>query len=186
MFAMKDYPSDVMPLYAQGHSLSQWLIESRGRKAFLDFLADGMQDENWRRAVREHYGFDGLNSMQTAWLDWVKQGRPQLTPETSPIGQLVASTRNTSDAARPGTAAILRTQSPDDITPIGAGSVMTASAASSESAVVVASASGSVYAAMADKAETKRNDPLRSAEAKPNAPGASVYDASLGTPVLRR
>ena len=53
---MKDYPSDVMPLYAQGHSLAQWLIESRGRKAFLEFLADGMQDENWRagrsRALR--------------------------------------------------------------------------------------------------------------------------------------
>ena len=56
MFTMKDYPSDVMPLYAQGHSLAQWLIESRGRKAFLEFLADGMQDENWRtgrsRALR--------------------------------------------------------------------------------------------------------------------------------------
>ena len=25
--------------------------------------------------------------MQTAWNDWVKQGRPHLTPETSPIGQ---------------------------------------------------------------------------------------------------
>ncbi len=93
MFAMKEYPSDVMPLYAQGHSLSQWLIESRGRKAFLEFLSDGMQDENWPRAVHEHYGFDGLNTMQTAWIDWVKQGRPQLTPETSPIGQLVANTR---------------------------------------------------------------------------------------------
>ena len=37
MFAMKEYPQDVMPLYAQGHSLSEWLIESRGRKEFLDF-----------------------------------------------------------------------------------------------------------------------------------------------------
>ena len=86
MFAMKDYPPDVMPLYAQGHSLAQWLIESRGRKAFLEFLADGMQDENWPRAVREHYGFDSLLAMQNAWLDWVKQGRPQITPATSPIG----------------------------------------------------------------------------------------------------
>ena len=43
MFAMKEYPPDVMPLYAQGHSLAQWLIESRGKQAFLEFLADGMQ-----------------------------------------------------------------------------------------------------------------------------------------------
>ncbi len=91
MFAMKDYPSDVMPLYSQGHSLAQWLIESRGRKAFLEFLADGMQDENWPRAVEQHYGFDGLYTMQNSWLSWVKQGRPQLTPETSPIGQLVSN-----------------------------------------------------------------------------------------------
>ena len=60
MFAMKEYPPDVMPLYAQGHSLSEWLIESRGRKAFLEFVADGMRDENWPRAVREHYGFSSL------------------------------------------------------------------------------------------------------------------------------
>ena len=57
MFAMKDYPSDVMPLYSQGHSLAQWLIESRGRKAFLEFLADGMQDENWPRAVQRALRF---------------------------------------------------------------------------------------------------------------------------------
>src|SRR6185312_15847215 len=39
LFAMKEYPKDVMPLYAQGHSLAEWLIESRGRKVFLDFVA---------------------------------------------------------------------------------------------------------------------------------------------------
>jgi hypothetical protein len=186
MFAMKDYPSDVMPLYAQGHSLAQWLIENRGRKAFLDFLADGMQDENWRRAVRQHYGFEGLNTMQTAWLDWVKQGRPQITPETSPIGQLVANTRSAPEARGNTTPPILRTQSPDDITPIGAEAVKTASADSRESRVVVASSSGSVYAAMAEKSERKQKDALRSEKAKSAASEASVYDASLGAPVLRR
>jgi hypothetical protein len=186
MFAMKDYPSDVMPLYAQGHSLAQWLIESRGRKAFLEFLADGMNDENWRRAVHEHYGFDGLNTMQTAWLDWVKQGRPQLTPETSPIGQLVASTGTSPNSGRTTTPPIFRAQSPDDITPIGADSAKTASADSTKSPVVVASASGSVYAAMADKAERGPKGSLSSAESTPAVGGASVYDASLGAPVLRR
>ena len=62
---MKEYPKDVMPLYAQGHSLAEWLIENRGRKAFLEFVGDGMQDENWPRAVREHYGFTSLLEMQT-------------------------------------------------------------------------------------------------------------------------
>src|SRR4029079_1427034 len=87
MFAMTEYPRDVMPLYSQGHSLSQWLIESRGRKEFLDFLSDGMKDDNWPKAVERHYGFTSLSEMQDVWLDWVKSGRPHLTPETSLITQ---------------------------------------------------------------------------------------------------
>ena len=81
MFAMKEYPQDVLPLYAQGHSLTRYLIGLHGRAAFLDFLADGMADENWPRAVREHYGHDSLFALQNAWLDWVKQGRPNLPGE---------------------------------------------------------------------------------------------------------
>ena len=186
MFMMKDYPSDVMPLYAQGHSLSQWLIESRGRTAFLEFLSDGMHDENWRRAVHEHYGFDGLNTMQTAWLDWVKQGRPQLTPATSPIGQLVANTRTTPIAGGTTTSPVLRTQSPDDITPVGVDSTKTAGLDSTKSPVLVASASGSVYAAMAEKAEHSQNDASKSAKKKSLSGEPSVYDASLGSPALLR
>jgi len=101
MFAMKEYPRDVMPLYSQGHSLAQLLIESRGRKAFLDFLGDGMEDENWPRAIREHYGFSDLRVLQDSWLDWVRQGRPRITPATTAI------------AGQPAPA-IFRGQSPDD------------------------------------------------------------------------
>ncbi len=81
MFAMKDYPRDVLPLYAQGHSLTRYLIGQRGQAAFLEFLADGMGDENWPRAVREHYGHDSLFALQNEWLDWVKKGRPELPGE---------------------------------------------------------------------------------------------------------
>jgi hypothetical protein len=84
MFAMKEYPPDVMPLYSQGHSVAQFLIERRGKAAFIEFLADGMQDENWPVAVREHYGHGGLLDMQVKWLDWVKAGRPRLAMEPDP------------------------------------------------------------------------------------------------------
>jgi hypothetical protein len=80
MFDMKDYPQDVLPLYAQGHSLARFLIDQRGKQAFLNFLADGMQDENWQRAIDKHYGYDHLLALQNSWLDWVKAGRPQLAP----------------------------------------------------------------------------------------------------------
>ena len=109
MFAMKEYPQDVMPLYSQGHSLAQWLIEQRGKQAFLAFLADGMQDENWPRAVEKHYGFHDLYTLQNSWLDWVKQGRPQLAPVDRGIATLAGAR----------TTPIVRGQSPDnDITPI--------------------------------------------------------------------
>jgi hypothetical protein len=185
MFAMKDYPSDVMPLYAQGHSLAQWLIENRGRKAFLDFLGDGMQDENWPRAVRQHYGFDGLGSLQNAWLDWVKQGRPRLTPKSSPIGQLASST-TASSAAPSASTAILRGQSPDDITPVALASPGPSAYEPADSAVVVASASGSVYAQAAARAERERNNSVQPSRSSSLPRGPSVYDASLGGSILRR
>src|SRR4051812_24813610 len=150
MFAMKEYPSDVMPLYAQGHSLSEWLIESHGRKEFLEFVGDGMKDENWPRAVHEHYGFSSLLTMQTAWNDWVKQGRPRLTPGSAPTGQVAS---NTSDGRRSGTRAIpatFRSQSPDDVTPIAATSPERSSSAAP---VTVALATPSVYTVAAQRVQ---------------------------------
>ena len=199
MFAMKEYPRDVMPLYSQGHSLSQWLIEHRGRTAFLEFLADGMQDEDWTRAVHQHYGFGNLNELQIAWLDWVKQGRPRLTPETSPI-QLAMNSRPDARAGAQPAQAIFRSQSPDDITPIGAASAPSAPpmpvSGGHSAAVTVASAGRSVYAEAAARAERERQKAARPARSEQlshapagdaqAAPGPSLYDASLGTGVLRR
>ena len=85
MFAMKEYPSDVLPLYAQGHSLTRYLIGQRDKAHFLKFLADGMEDENWPRAVRTHYGHESLYALQNDWLEWVKQGRPVLAGELQPV-----------------------------------------------------------------------------------------------------
>ena len=78
MFAMKDYPHDVLPLYAQGHSLSKFLISQSDKSDFLAFLGDGMQDENWPRAIREHYGYRDLLTLQNTWMNWIEQGRPDL------------------------------------------------------------------------------------------------------------
>ncbi|QDU87437.1 hypothetical protein Pla175_07990 [Pirellulimonas nuda] len=81
MFAMKEYPAKVLPLYAQGHSLTQFLLERRGKETFMAFVADGMQDENWPRAVKAHYEHENLLELQLAWNDWVRVGRPRLERE---------------------------------------------------------------------------------------------------------
>jgi hypothetical protein len=80
MFVMQEYPQDVLPLYAQGHSLAVFLIGQKGKREFLSYLADGMQHRDWRKATRDHYGYDHLLALQNSWLDWVKAGRPTLTP----------------------------------------------------------------------------------------------------------
>ncbi|WP_146395558.1 hypothetical protein [Pseudobythopirellula maris] len=99
MFGMKEYPADVLPLYAQGHSLTQFLIERRGKPAFLAFLADGMVDEDWRRAVAKHYGHENEYALQEIWLEWVKAGRPRL--ELEPDVAVAAATPTTPQSGFP-------------------------------------------------------------------------------------
>ncbi|MCO6047284.1 hypothetical protein NG895_25570 [Aeoliella sp. ICT_H6.2] len=103
MFDMKEYPPEVLPLYAQGHSLTRYLIGQRGKAAFLEFLADGMSDENWPRAVKEHYGQDNLFALQNQWLDWVKQGRPILPGESAGGENMLASNQPPATPTPPST-----------------------------------------------------------------------------------
>lgn len=113
MFEMKEYPPDVMPLYAQGHSLTRYLIGQHGKAKFLDFLGDGMEDENWPRAVRQHYGHDSLMALQVEWLDWVRQGRPKLAGEmqSGRSGSNVGLAAHASPSA--ASRGNVRSQSPD-------------------------------------------------------------------------
>ncbi len=87
MFAMREYPSDVMPLYSQGFSLARYLISQGGKKKFLNYIGDGLRDDNWTRATKQHYGYDNLLALQNSWLGWVRQGSPAITApeETLPL-----------------------------------------------------------------------------------------------------
>ncbi len=76
MLAMKEYPADVLPLYAEGYSLARYLIEEGGERKFINFVGDGLQDENWMRALQASYGVTDLGRLQNEWLEWVKQGSP--------------------------------------------------------------------------------------------------------------
>lgn len=87
MFAMADYPPDVMPLYAQGHSLVDFLIQQGGRRKFVDFLADGMRENQWAAAIARHYAIEDLGRLQNTWLAWVARGCPPLKPAPGePVG----------------------------------------------------------------------------------------------------
>jgi len=77
LVAMKDYPADVMPFYAQGFSLVEYLLEY-GRqfddyehRRLVRFAGSGMQNGDWQSALKEHYGIQNLGELQTSWVRWV-------------------------------------------------------------------------------------------------------------------
>jgi hypothetical protein len=112
MFVMKEYPHDILPLYSQGYSLARYLLADGGKRRFLDFVGDGMRDENWPRAVTKYYGYGSMLVLQNAWLNWVKQGSPQIDPDPRAVGDatLVAGT---GERQRPEPNVIFRAQSAD-------------------------------------------------------------------------
>jgi len=80
MFAMKDYPPNPMPLYAQSYSLADYLIQLGGRRKYVEFVGDGLNSGDWAGAVRRNYGIADLGQLQNTWLAWVRQGSPPLRP----------------------------------------------------------------------------------------------------------
>jgi hypothetical protein len=85
MFAMTEYPADVMPLYAQGYSLAEFLIQTGGRRKYVEFLGDGLKSHDWPGAVARNYGIKDLGQLQNTWLAWVKQGSPIIGQGARPM-----------------------------------------------------------------------------------------------------
>ncbi len=92
MFAMKQYPSDILPLYSQGYSLARYLIMQRGHRHFVDFVGEGMQREvpgresqTWNEVSKKYYGFGDLSDLQLKWVKWVKDGCPEVDSSTNNI-----------------------------------------------------------------------------------------------------
>jgi hypothetical protein len=99
MFAMTEYPPDMMPLYAQGYSLAEYLIQHGGRRKYVQFLDDAMASNQWSAAVQRHYGITDLAALQNTWLGWVRDGFPAPRPATAVAG--AAAKAPVSEARRP-------------------------------------------------------------------------------------
>ncbi len=86
---MKEYPTDMqqtLALYAEGYSLTNFLVQTKGRSAFLRFLNDA-QHQAWDAALRTFYGKQNIETLEREWTSWVLAGSPRLSV---PDGQLVA------------------------------------------------------------------------------------------------
>jgi hypothetical protein len=74
LFLLTEYPSDMLPMYAQGYSVCRFLIQQSGPRRFIEFLEDYMRRPSWTANVQAHYGYDSLAQLQENWLSWVAQG----------------------------------------------------------------------------------------------------------------
>lgn len=105
LLAMKEYPRGQRPmltLYAQGYALADFLVQQKGRHAYLKFIADGERG-SWEEAIRTNFDHDGIESLEKNWQGWVLAGMPKLT---LPREQMLAANEETPDtvaqaAARP-------------------------------------------------------------------------------------
>lgn len=74
MFRMKDYPRDMLPLYAQGYSVARFLISLGGKRKFIQYVGEGMRSNNWTAATEKFYGMQSLSELQLTWVEWVRRG----------------------------------------------------------------------------------------------------------------
>jgi hypothetical protein len=92
LFSMTKYPSDVMVLYAEGYSVSNFLVSSNNsRGVFLNFVAQGMRGD-WDAAVKANYGYNSVEELEKGWVESLYHSRQQ------PSGQLASRPAATPDA----------------------------------------------------------------------------------------
>lgn len=79
MVRMVEYPHDMLPVYSQGYSVADFLIQQKGKREFVRFIGTGLQSNDWDRAIHQHFGFQDLSDLQLTWNEWVRRGSPNLT-----------------------------------------------------------------------------------------------------------
>jgi hypothetical protein len=93
LFALRDYPREVGALYAEGYSVSNFLVASSNRPVFLSFVAHGMQ-YGWDSAAQSHYHLQSVEQLEEAWLNYLRNTKRQQTT------QLAANTGSPADSSK--------------------------------------------------------------------------------------
>lgn len=116
LFRMADYPRDMHVLYAQGYSVSQYLVDRGGgdhpgRAKLLRFLAVGMQGTtdyrfhgtpaSWDAAARQVYGFDGVADLEARWLAHLRNPEPRVAARAEVAAGSAGAGYATTAAGRP-------------------------------------------------------------------------------------
>jgi hypothetical protein len=87
LLPLAQYPRDVAAMYAQGYSLTDFLVRRGGRAKFLAFLRQGGRD-GWAEAAKAQYSYGTVAELERAWLAEAKKATP---PATTPKEVATAS-----------------------------------------------------------------------------------------------
>jgi hypothetical protein len=80
LFTLPDYPKSgekVMCLYAEGFSISHYLVYISDRQKFLHFVHHGLQTNNWDTAVQTHFGMRNVEELEASWLKFLRDTKGQ-------------------------------------------------------------------------------------------------------------
>jgi RNA polymerase sigma factor (sigma-70 family) len=72
LLPLREYPPDVMAMFAQGFSLTDFLLSKGGRAKFLEFVKQGDRD-SWAKSAKAHYGYATLDELEKAWLVYARK-----------------------------------------------------------------------------------------------------------------
>jgi hypothetical protein len=86
LFSLKEYPREVMCLYAQGFSICDYLVRRSDRRTFLNFVGQGM-NQGWDQAVASYYGHRNVEELEEAWLKHLRDTRKQPAQPSEIIAQ---------------------------------------------------------------------------------------------------
>lgn len=99
LFPVKEYGEvPVMNLYAQGFSVSDYLVKRSNRQHFLNFVGHGMQ-HGWDAAAKSYFGHNNVDELEQAWLKYLRETKRQ------PNDPIIAANTNTNASANTGAAA---------------------------------------------------------------------------------
>lgn len=73
LFQLKEYNevNEIMIIYAEGYSISDYLIKQKDHKTFLAFVAAGMRG-NWDNATQIYYQLQSVEELEIVWLKHIK------------------------------------------------------------------------------------------------------------------
>ena len=91
-----------MVLYAEGYSVTDFLVSRSDRATFLNFVAQGSRGD-WDGAVRTFYRFNNVEELEYAWVQHARQKRQAAPPSTA-----VASNNRETPQSDPSSRVVVR------------------------------------------------------------------------------